>query len=80
MKNFAAFICAGKTQSSHKVGPRYQYQDTQESVPQTEHKEIHFKCNFLPSYSPLGALDLLQNLMKPLKTLKLYSRSPQVTN
>ena len=22
---------------------------------QTEHKEIHFKCNFLPSYSPIGA-------------------------
>ena len=43
-------------------------QDTQESVPayfQTEHKEIHFKCNFLPSYSPIAA-PLLQNLMKPL--------------
>ena len=39
-------------------GTQYQYQDTEESVPayfQTEHKEIHFKCNFLPSYSPIGA-------------------------
>ena len=48
-------------------GPGYQYQDTQESVPayfQTEHKEIHFECNFLPSYSPIGT-PLLQNLMKP---------------
>ena len=55
-------------QASHKkVGPGYQYQDTQESVPayfQTEHKEINFKCNFLPSYSPKGA-PLLQNLMRP---------------
>ena len=32
---------------------------------QTEQNEIHFKCNFLPSYSPFGA-PLLQNLMKPL--------------
>ena len=31
---------------------------------QTEHKEIHLKCNFLPSYSPKDA-PLLQNLMKP---------------
>ena len=46
-------------QGSHKkAGPGYQYQDTQELVPayfQTEHKEIQFKSNFLPSYSPIGA-------------------------
>ena len=53
------------------AGTGYQYCDTQESVPapsaqfQTEHKEVHFDCSFLPTFSPIGAL-----LLEPVLSIR----------